>query len=351
MPYSCTYVRIVASRSRTTRAICRVSVKTGSRIGFRVSPGAILLIGAPFVARAILRMIRSREEARPCAQRSPVPRPDRGRRRPGRRRSPARARCSCAPEAVGLCGSDFHYFHGTWARSTTRRALPADPGARGRGDGRRARRGPARRTLAAGVRIAIWRSRRAASAIRAASAAATRARASADGHPRRRGAAGAAPPPASQVFPVGDEDPALGALIEPSRSPCAPGRGVASRQERRRRSSAPARSGRRWPWRRSIAGHRCCSSTGSRAGWTAAPPGAPRWSAPPRGRTSPPLFGSGRTETGRRSSSRRPGCPSWCDSRRARGVGRARGRRRAVERARRRFTSASCRSRRSTCSG
>jgi hypothetical protein len=32
MPYSSTYVRIVASRSRTTIAIWRVSVNRGSRI-------------------------------------------------------------------------------------------------------------------------------------------------------------------------------------------------------------------------------------------------------------------------------------------------------------------------------
>ena len=61
-----------------------------------------------------------------------------------------------APEAVGLCGSDFHYFMGDIGTiDDPSGAVPADPGARGRRDDRRGR-ADCPPDLATGMRVAIW---------------------------------------------------------------------------------------------------------------------------------------------------------------------------------------------------
>ena len=55
------------------------------------------------------------------------------------------------PEAVGLCGSDFHYFHGHLGG-----ALPAHPGPRVLGHRRGAVGAAARRASPPGQRVAVW---------------------------------------------------------------------------------------------------------------------------------------------------------------------------------------------------
>ena len=41
---------------------------------------------------------------------------------------PAPGQVVVRPEAIGICGSDFHYFHGDLGSVGDERALPAYPG-------------------------------------------------------------------------------------------------------------------------------------------------------------------------------------------------------------------------------
>ena len=129
---------------------------------------------------------------------------------------PGAAEVVVRPEAVGLCGSDFHYFLGDIGAVAESRALPARPGPRGGRCHRGGRAGlpPPDSGSASGSRSG--RSPPAVTATRAASDGRTSARTSAwsgsTGTARCRSGSGL---PAAQVFPVGDQDPAVAALIEP----------------------------------------------------------------------------------------------------------------------------------------
>ncbi len=61
-----------------------------------------------------------------------------------------------APEAVGICGSDYHFFLGELSDAAGRIAVPARPGPRGRRHDRGRRASTAATELAVGQRVAVW---------------------------------------------------------------------------------------------------------------------------------------------------------------------------------------------------
>lgn len=119
------------------------------------------------------------------------------------------------PEAVGLCGSDFHYFHGDIGAVPDAQLYPRIQGHEAAGIVEEV--GPdCPAHLRAGERVAIWPL---TSCGRCYPCRIGRHNACAnislvgvhrDGALQERLAV-----PAAQVFPVGDQDPALSALIEP----------------------------------------------------------------------------------------------------------------------------------------
>ena len=115
------------------------------------------------------------------------------------------------PEAVGLCGSDFHYYMGDIG-GIDDSVLSPYPGARGRRHGRGGRRRTTGSRPARASRSGP--STRAASAIHAGSGAGTSASNPPDRNPLRRGPAGAARPPGGAGLP-GRRPPRPRALIEP----------------------------------------------------------------------------------------------------------------------------------------
>ena len=243
------------------------------------------------------------------------------------------------PEAVGLCGSDFHYFHG----DIPGHDLPADPGARVLGAGRGgwgARPGHARRGAAAlVVRRVLPLPDRPGERVRE--------------HQPDRGPPGRRAPGAPHG--AGRE------RLPRERHRCPPRRvrraDVDRGADRRARAgsrrastcscSAPARSGRRWRSQRSTAAPRCCSSTGWSGGWRCP---APRPGSSARTTISPPLPAPG-PETRPRSWSRRPARRSRCARRSRPSRPRAVSSSWACPTTRCRSGSAGFRSASSTCSG
>ena len=121
-----------------------------------------------------------------------------------------------APEAIGICGSDYHFFTGELSDAAGGSQFPRVQGHEVGGHGSR----PSVPTAAHGWRSAngsrCGRCTRAAIATRAASAAATRATTSADRDPLgRRPAGAAADRRQDQVFPIEADDPAVAAMAEP----------------------------------------------------------------------------------------------------------------------------------------
>ena len=262
---------------------------------------------------------------------------------PGRRRGARPAR------GGRLCGSDFHYFLGELGfERLTRASRATRPPASSRPSGRTARRssgGRARRDVAArGVRALLSVPDRAQNVC---------VEHQPDRRPPRRRAPGAAaccPPRRSSRSD--DRDPALAALIEPvSIAVRAVVRGARRSEERRPSSSAPGRSGRRSPPRRSTGERPCCSSIAVASRLAAGAAHRSRDAAPGRrgrSRRRGPRMGRRRRPRGRLRGDRRPrGRP---DRGRARRPGRARGHRRALAAPMRRSAWATWRSRRSTCS-
>ena len=255
---------------------------------------------------------------------------------PGRER-PAQARCSWPRRRWACAAPTSTTSSATSARSTTRRALPADPGARGRGAIVGRRPGLPRRTSSPACASPSGRS---TPAVECYPCRLGRGNACVehqpDGYPRRRRAAGAARPPRRAGVP--GRRP--GSRRSPrsssrSRSPCAPWCAVVSRPASTSSSSAPARSGRRWRWRRPTAARRSCSSTRSRAAWPAGRAlGADMLHVGP----DDDLVAAVREWSGTDGPEvviEATGVPgARADRDRARGAGRPRRRRRALERAR-----------------
>ena len=215
-------------------------------------------------------------------------------------------------------------------------AVPADPGARGRGDDRRAR-GRLPRAPRAGMRVADLAGRRLRSLLPVPHRPRQRLRADlADGHPRRRSAAGAARP--SVVAGLSRRRSRPGARprsIEPvsiavravARGRVAPGEHVVIL------GAGPIGQALALAATDRGASVLLVDRVESRLAHGAAV-GADLLHVPDRTTISRPPSASGRAGTGRRSSSRRRVSPLSCRRRRAGGAGRPRGRRRALERAR-----------------
>ena len=151
------------------------------------------------------------------------------------------------PEAVGLCGSDFHYFLGDLGAVESAQLYPRIQGHEAAGIVEAV--GPdCPAHLRVGERVAIWPL---ASCGRCYPCRIGRRNVCGNisliGIHRDGALQGRLRVPASQVFPVGDQDPAVAALIEPVSIAVARSFGVESRKERRWSSSAQARSGRPSP--------------------------------------------------------------------------------------------------------
>ena len=204
-----------------------------------------------------------------------------------------------APEAVGLCGSDFHYFLGDIGTIEDPSTLyPRIQGHEAAGTIVEVG-ADCSDQLAVGMCVAIWpvgscghcypcRIGRGNACVRISLTGIHT-----DGALQERLVL-----PSSQVFPVGDLDPALSALIEPV--------SIAVRSVARGRVAAGeqvvilgrGRSGRLLLWPRSTGVRRCCSSTRSKP--TRAGEGVPpTFCTPVAASISRPRSRSGRMVTGR----------------------------------------------------
>ena len=121
------------------------------------------------------------------------------------------------PEAVGICGSDYHFFAGHLSEAAGGSQFPRVLGPRGRRDDRRRRARTAGPSLSSGQRVAMLPISACGALLPVQRRAAQRLRQLlAGGHPHRRRPAGAAvASPQEQVFPIQAADGALAALAEP----------------------------------------------------------------------------------------------------------------------------------------
>ena len=216
------------------------------------------------------------------------------------------------PEAVGLCGSDFHYFLGHIGSVEESKLYPRIFGHEAAGilDAVGPGCPP---ELRAGERVAMWPlvvvrallpvPDREAERVRRTSASSACTRTA-----RSRTGCAFRPPglpgrrPRSRRWQHSSSR---------SRSPSAPRPRAGSQRGRRSSCSARARSVRPSPSPRSTEAHRCCSSTASQSRLERGQAtGADLLVLEPVTMPSPPR-GSGRAATARRSSSRRRACPRW----------------------------------------
>ena len=159
----------------------------------------------------------------------------------------ARGQVVVRPEAIGICGSDFHYFHGDLGSVGDERALPAHPGPRVLRDrrGRRARVPAVARRRSARRRLARDRLRK---LPRLPARARQRLRAHRpDRHPPRRRAPGAALDPGLASVPGdGHRRPAVGLhRADVDRGAHGGARARRGRRARARTRRGPDRAGRR----------------------------------------------------------------------------------------------------------